>query len=215
MSIGSLLFRAFPGKGERSSSSVAVAKTKYLPPAGAGAAARVVLGALLLCGVAAGPALARKKHHYPVAPQGLSATEALNEQQLQALSVPGGVASGGCAEGVAGAPRSLSGFVQSGQVAEAQPCSEGVPQAVQMVSGWVLYSGGLIGRQLVGWGQEAGWNVLWHCGQDWVVPSSVAFHGDFTSAASQVLEDLAAEGASVHGVFYQGNRTLVISGGSQ
>lgn len=214
MSIGSLLFRVFPVKGGRSPSFAVMSYgMQRRLPGGAVATARIMLGALLICGVAAGPALARKRHHHiihhPVVySQELSTTEALNEQQLQALSAPGGAVSGGCAEGVGTAPRSLSGSLT--------PCGESVAAPSEATaSGWILYAGGLVGRQLVGWGQAAGWHVLWNCGRDWVVPSSVAFHGDFTSAASQVLEDLAAEGASVHGVFYQGNRTLVISGGSQ
>lgn len=35
------------------------------------------------------------------------------------------------------------------------------------------------------------------------------------TVARQVLEDLAAEGASIHGVFYQGNYTLIVTGGQQ
>lgn len=146
---------------------------------GLAVAARAITGAVFVCGVVAGPAVAKVTSHRQSNAQEMSTTEALNEQQLQALSVS--------------ADASVA------------------PQP----GGCVLYAGRLIGQQLVGWGQKAGWHVLWHCGQDWVVPSSVEFHGGFVSAARQVLEDLAAEGASVRGVFYQGNRTLVVSGGGQ
>lgn len=120
----------------------------------------------------------------------MSAAEMLNAQQLQALSA-------------APAPRSLTATLEPGQADEAAPAA------------WRLMSGMLVGQQLASWGQAAGWRVIWNYNQDWLVPSAAVFQGDFTSAASQVLDYLAAEGAPVHGVFYQGNHTLVITGGSQ
>lgn len=178
--------------------------TRGLATKGAGSACRVVLGAMLICGSVAGPALAQGANA-----QGLSPSEALNEQQLQALPS----ASGGCAG--AGAPQSLSTFVQQGRVVAGSGCAGGgaVQQVPQM--DWVLNAGGLVGDQLVSWGRRAGWDVIWSSKQDWTVPSPTLFHGDFASAASQVLEALSAEGAPLHGVFYQGNHTLVITGGGQ
>lgn len=79
---------------------------------------------------------------------------------------------------------------------------------------WVLYAGHPIGQELIQWGQESGWRVIWNPQQDWLVPNTTVFHGSFTNASSQVLEDLAAEGAPIHGIFYQGNQTLVITGGT-
>ena len=178
--------------------------TKGLVAKGTWSALCAVLGAMLIYGSVAGRAVAQETNS-----QSLSSAEALNVQPLQA--VPS--ASGGCA--ASGAPQSLSGFVQQGQGIPASGCENGAggQQAAQM--DWVLSAGGLIGDQLVSWGQSAGWNVIWSSKQDWTVPSSAVFHGDFASAASQVLEDLSAEGASLHGVFYQGNHTLVITGGGQ
>lgn len=146
---------------------------------------------------------------------GESPAEILNEQQLQLLSA----APGPCEIVTdAGAPRSLQTFVQQDQTnggsGGGSGCSGAVaPQA--MPSGWTLLAGELVGAQLARWGQNAGWHVIWSYSQDWIVPSSVTFQGDFTQAASQVLDDLSSEGALVHGVFYQGNHTLVITGGSQ
>lgn len=77
---------------------------------------------------------------------------------------------------------------------------------------WTLTAGSLVGKQIIGWGNNSGWHVMWDYKQDWVVPTSVQFYGDFKAAATQALEDLAAQGAPIHGVFYQGNHTLVITG---
>lgn len=76
---------------------------------------------------------------------------------------------------------------------------------------WTLSAGGLVGQQIAEWGDAAGWHVVWHSKRDWVVSSTTRFQGDFKVAASQVLEDIANEGAQIHGVFYQGNHTLVVT----
>lgn len=76
---------------------------------------------------------------------------------------------------------------------------------------WTLSAGGLVGKQIAGWGDASGWHVIWNCKRDWVVSSTTKFQGDFKAAASQVLEDISNEGAQIHGVFYQGNHTLVIT----
>lgn len=174
----------------------------------AGFTVRAVLGALVLCAGFVGPAVAKKRHAHERHTQGSSATESLNEQQLQSLAAAS--PTGACSQTV-GAPQPLSVYVQQDG---ASGCAGALGQPIPP-PGWVLTAGGLVGQQIVSWGQRAGWNVLWRDGQDWVVPSSVEFHGDFSAAASQVLEDLSAEGASVHGVFYQGNHTLVITGDNQ
>lgn len=80
---------------------------------------------------------------------------------------------------------------------------------------WSLPAGQLVGRQLASWGQSAGWHVIWNVGQDWPVPRASNFQGTFSGAASQVIEDLAAQGAPIHATFYRGNHTLVVTGVNQ
>lgn len=77
---------------------------------------------------------------------------------------------------------------------------------------WMLFAGSPVGQQLTQWGQEVGWHVIWHSQQDWRVPNATVFHGSFTTVVSQVLQDLAIEGAPIHATFYQGNQTLVVTG---
>ena len=78
---------------------------------------------------------------------------------------------------------------------------------------WSLASGQLIGRQLATWAHTTGWHVVWNVSQDWPVQRPITFHGSFTGVASQVIRDLSADGAGIHATFYQGNRTLVVTGG--
>ena len=77
---------------------------------------------------------------------------------------------------------------------------------------WLLIAGHPAGQQLIQWGQEVGWHVIWRSQQDWLVPNNTVFHGSFTDVASRILQDLAAQGAPIHGIFYQGNQTLVVTG---
>lgn len=152
-----------------------------------------MLLSVVLSAIVVAPAMAKTS---PV-----SAAEALNAQQLRALSpAPTPNAS----------PRSLTALMTPGGGAGSDVQTQ---QAIS--TDWMLMSGELVGQQLARWGQRAGWRVIWNNNQDWIVPGASVFKGDFTEATTQVLEDLATEGASVHGVFYQGNHTLVITGGSQ
>jgi hypothetical protein len=75
---------------------------------------------------------------------------------------------------------------------------------------WYLSANTLVGNDLKSWGETAGWTVVWQASQDWPVPTSTHFQGDFQTVASQVLTDLAAQGANIRGKFYSGNQTLVI-----
>ena len=90
-----------------------------------------------------------------------------------------------------------------------------VPPAPPVLPAWSLPAGQLVGRQLGTWGARAGWHVIWNVGQDWPVPRASTFRGTFSGAASQVIEDLAAQGAPIHATFYRGNHTLVVTGVNQ
>lgn len=133
----------------------------------------------------------------PVIP---GSADSLNEQELQSLSNP-------LVPNPAETPMPPPP-VQAASLAPIAPRAPVVPT-------WTLSSGELIGKQLVGWGNRAGWHVVWNAGQDWVVASSTHFTGDFKKAASQVLEFMAAQGAPIHGVFYTGNHTLVVTNSGQ
>jgi hypothetical protein len=77
---------------------------------------------------------------------------------------------------------------------------------------WTLTAGRTIGQELQNWGTKAGWKVIWTMQKDWAVPASTVFTGEFKTAASDVINNLASNGALIRAQFYDGNRTLVIGG---
>ena len=77
---------------------------------------------------------------------------------------------------------------------------------------FVLNQGDLILTDLQKWARQSGWTVVWQVPEDWQVPNTTTFSGDFQSAVSQVIQALSANGANVHAVFHTANNTVVISG---
>lgn len=77
---------------------------------------------------------------------------------------------------------------------------------------WVLVAGRPIGHELRGWGAKAGWKIVWDMQKDWIVPADSQFTGDFPAAAADVINTLASNGALIHARFYEGNKTIVVTG---
>lgn len=77
---------------------------------------------------------------------------------------------------------------------------------------WTLPAGHAIGQALQTWGEKAGWKVMWSMTKDWSIPASTTFTGDFQTAASDVIKTLAANGALIRAAFYEGNKTMVVTG---
>ncbi|HDR9101283.1 TPA: toxin co-regulated pilus biosynthesis Q family protein [Burkholderia vietnamiensis] len=75
---------------------------------------------------------------------------------------------------------------------------------------FALVAGKSIQSQLQSWAVRAGWTVVWDVQQDWIVPNAATFAGDFVSAAQQVVEALASNGADVRADLYTGNRSMVV-----
>jgi hypothetical protein len=79
---------------------------------------------------------------------------------------------------------------------------------------WTLKANQAISVGLEDWARASGWEVVWNVPEDWLVPNTAQFQGDFAAAAAQVIQSLASNGASIHADFYKGNRTLVVRSGS-
>ncbi|MEY2341453.1 toxin co-regulated pilus biosynthesis Q family protein [Acidithiobacillus sp. IBUN Pt1247-S3] len=77
---------------------------------------------------------------------------------------------------------------------------------------FTLNRGDLILTDLQKWGAASGWNVIWQLPEDWQVPNTTTFSGDFQKAVTQVIRALSTNGANVHAVFHTANNTVVISG---
>lgn len=92
----------------------------------------------------------------------------------------------------------------------AQPVAVITPVKPAMV--WTLETGRFVGQELKAWGEKANWKVIWSMTKDWTVPASTSFSGEFSEAAADVIKTLAANGAMVHAQFYEGNKTMVVTG---
>ncbi|WP_249176446.1 toxin co-regulated pilus biosynthesis Q family protein [Burkholderia cenocepacia] len=90
----------------------------------------------------------------------------------------------------------------------AVPIATAVPE--KGIEPFGLVAGKSIQSQLQAWAVRAGWTVVWDVQQDWIVPNAATFTGDFVSAAQQVIEALAANGADVRADLYTGNRSMVV-----
>jgi hypothetical protein len=101
--------------------------------------------------------------------------------------------------------------VQPDKASAAIPAVEEKPVVVPVMT-WTLTAGNTVGRELQAWGQKCGWKVIWNMPQDWSVPAAASFFGDFESAAAEVITTLAGNGALVRAQFFQGNRTMVVTG---
>jgi hypothetical protein len=77
---------------------------------------------------------------------------------------------------------------------------------------WKLTEGKTIGKEIGAWATDAGWKLVWNLNKDWQVPASTTFTGDFKSAASEVIKTLAANGVLIRAQFFDGNKTVVVSG---
>lgn len=80
------------------------------------------------------------------------------------------------------------------------------------VQSWTLRQGRLVGHELRTMGARVGWNVVWQLQRDVVVPADTTYTGDFEKAAGDVITTLASNGLLIHAKFYQGNKTMVVSG---
>ena len=118
------------------------------------------------------------------------------------------------------APLDTKGYTVWGRPASALPASfhEGpgtvlsAPTLAGAAPVFLLNQGDLILTDLQKWAKQSGWTVVWQVPEDWQVPNTTTFSGDFQKAVSQVIQALSANGANVHAVFHTANNTVVISG---
>lgn len=80
---------------------------------------------------------------------------------------------------------------------------------------WDIERGTMLSHLLTGWGEEAGFNVVWRSPHDYVVQTDVTIRGTFPEAAGQVLESFANANPPIAADFYLANRTLVVNSASE
>ena len=94
----------------------------------------------------------------------------------------------------------------------AQPGDRAQPVLLGLTPVFLLNQGDLILTDLQKWAKQSGWTVIWQVPEDWQVPNTTTFSGNFQKSVSQVIQALSANGANVHAVFHTANNTVVISG---
>ncbi len=90
--------------------------------------------------------------------------------------------------------------------------SDSISKIAELKTTWTLTAGRTIGQELQAWGMKAGWKVIWTMPRDWTVPANTGFSGQFETAAADVINTLAANGALIRAQFYDGNKTMVVTG---
>lgn len=77
---------------------------------------------------------------------------------------------------------------------------------------FILNHGDLILNDLKKWAKSSGWQIVWDVPEDWEVPNTTTFSGDFKTAVTQVIQALSSNGANIRAVFHMENNTVVITG---
>ena len=76
---------------------------------------------------------------------------------------------------------------------------------------WVAPQGTTLRTLLTEWGEASGWRVVWNMDRDYSLDASAIFRGQFTSVSAALLRSFARATPAPKGVFYKGNKVLVVS----
>ena len=104
---------------------------------------------------------------------------------------------------------------QRPMVPAAAPAAVRIIPVFKPIPLWTLKANQAISVGLDAWAGASGWKVVWNVPQDWLVPNTVQFQGDFRAAATQVIQALAANGADIRADVYTANKTLVVHAAGQ
>ena len=89
------------------------------------------------------------------------------------------------------------------QIEESKKCDE--------IKDWVASEGSTLRGLLTKWGDEAGWRVVWNMDRDYTLEAGAIFRGRFMDVSAALLRSFARARPAPKGVFYKGNKVLVIS----
>ena len=96
-----------------------------------------------------------------------------------------------------------------------QPPGPGKGASVGVASGtagdWVAQEGDSLRSLLQDWGDRAGWRVVWNTDREYLLEAGAVFRGDFMDVSSALVRAFARANPAPQGIFYKGNRVLVIS----
>ena len=84
-------------------------------------------------------------------------------------------------------------------------------EACDEVKDWVAAEGTTLRSLLIDWGNHVGWRVVWNMDRDYTLEAGAIFRGRFVEVASALLRSFARAVPAPKGVFYKGNKVLVVS----
>lgn len=84
-------------------------------------------------------------------------------------------------------------------------------EACDEVKDWVAAEGTTLRTLLMDWGDRVGWRVIWNMDRDYTLEAGAIFRGRFVDVAAALLRSFARAVPAPKGVFYKGNKVLVVS----
>ena len=84
-------------------------------------------------------------------------------------------------------------------------------EACDEVKDWVAAEGTTLRSLLLEWGDRVGWRVIWNMDRDYTLEAGAIFRGRFVDVAAALLRSFARAVPAPKGVFYKGNKVLVVS----
>ena len=79
------------------------------------------------------------------------------------------------------------------------------------VRDWVVSDGATLRAILTQWAEQSGWRLIWNMDRDYNVSAGAVFRGRFVDVSAALLRSFARATPAPKGVFYKGNKVLVIS----
>lgn len=79
------------------------------------------------------------------------------------------------------------------------------------IKDWVAPEGTTLRTLLSQWGDESGWRVVWNMERDYTLEAGAVFRGRFVDVSAALLRSFARATPAPKGVFYKGNKVLVVS----
>ena len=86
-----------------------------------------------------------------------------------------------------------------------------VEEETNGVKDWVASEGATLRGLLTQWADESGWRLIWNMDRDYTLSAGATFRGRFTDVSAALLRSFARAVPAPKGVFYKGNKVLVIS----
>ena len=84
-------------------------------------------------------------------------------------------------------------------------------ESCEDIKDWVAAEGSTLRELLLDWGDRVGWRVVWNMDRDYTLEAGAVFRGRFVDVSAALLRSFARATPAPKGVFYKGNKVLVIS----